>query len=192
MSEKKTSKKKAVSKRKNETIKESLAGQIVTRGGSVVMGDVLTGGGDFVGRDKKVQTGEGGVVVDGDVTESKIVTGSGNVLHDYDIRISNATIHLAADRFLASLKKEEPSPDLRQATQRYFDYLIARYRYLDMRGLAVHDRLALRLPLLNLSPLVSLRAKRMGPRTIRRIFQVKSNLISFRVNSMRNPCVFWG
>jgi formylglycine-generating enzyme required for sulfatase activity len=150
MSDKKNPKKKIHGRSKSERDEEQLPGQIVTSGGAFVQGNVSTGGGDFIGRDMKVQAGEGGVAVAGGVTESMIVTGSGNVLRDYDIRINNATIRLAADHFLASLGKEEPSPDLRDATQRYFDYLVARHRYLDMRGLAVHDRLALRLPLLNL------------------------------------------
>lgn len=38
------------------------------------------GGGDFVGRDKRITAGEGSVVIDGNVTGSTVVTGSHNAV----------------------------------------------------------------------------------------------------------------
>lgn len=131
-------------------LEQELAVLVATEGGAVVAAEVNTGGGDFTGRDKIVTAGEGGVAVGGEATGNKIVTGSGNVLHDYDIHISNSTINLAVERYLAAQGQTDPAPDLLEATRCYFDYLVARHRYLDMRGFAVHDRLTLRLPLLNL------------------------------------------
>lgn len=56
---------------------------IDTGGGAHVSGNVNTGGGDFVGRDKKVTaTGPGSIAVGGSVTGSQLVTGSGNVIVD--------------------------------------------------------------------------------------------------------------
>ena len=62
-------------KRKKNTSKKN------TGGGVQVGGNVDTGGGDFVGRDKKVVVGERGVVVGGNVSNSNIVTGDGNLVN---------------------------------------------------------------------------------------------------------------
>ncbi len=50
-----------------------------TGGGAYIGGRVKVGG-DFVGRDKVVTAGAGGVAVGGNVTGGAIVTGSGNVI----------------------------------------------------------------------------------------------------------------
>jgi len=54
-------------------------GTINTGGGAYIGGRVKVGG-DFVGRDKVVTAGAGGVAVGGNVTGGAIVTGSGNVI----------------------------------------------------------------------------------------------------------------
>lgn len=41
-------------------------------------------------------------------------------------------------------------PDLTATTQRYLTYLVDRHRYLDFRGMGVHDRLPTKMPLLDL------------------------------------------
>ena len=43
-----------------------------------------------------------------------------------------------------------PSPDLSQATRRYLEHLVDRYRYLDFKGMGVSDRVPLRLPLVEM------------------------------------------
>ena len=55
------------------------SGTINTGGGAYVGGNFNTQG-DFVGRDKVVTAGAGGVAVGGNVTGGAIVTGSGNVI----------------------------------------------------------------------------------------------------------------
>ena len=50
------------------------------QGGTHIEGDIFTGGGDFVGRDKIVSGGERSVVVGGNVNNSAIVTGDGNLV----------------------------------------------------------------------------------------------------------------
>jgi len=40
--------------------------------------------------------------------------------------------------------------DLRQATERYLQYLVDRYQYLDLKGMGISERVALRLPLLEM------------------------------------------
>lgn len=54
-------------------------GTLNTGGGAYIGGNVNTQG-DFVGRDKVVTAGSGGVAVGGNVTGGAIVTGSGNVI----------------------------------------------------------------------------------------------------------------
>ncbi len=54
--------------------------KIDTGGGAYIGGSVNTGGGDFVGRDKIVSTGERGVAIGGNVSNSTIVTGDHNTV----------------------------------------------------------------------------------------------------------------
>ncbi|MDQ2696731.1 MAG: NACHT domain-containing protein, partial [Pseudomonadota bacterium] len=55
-----------------------------------------------------------------------------------------------SNRVLDALGNRTPAPDLREATRRYLQYLVDRYQYLSLKGLGVSDRVALRLPLLDL------------------------------------------
>ena len=55
----------------------------------------------------------------------------------------------AAD-FLRRLGLGAPPPDLEKAAQAYLQYLVDAYRYLDLRGMGVSDRVALKLPLLEM------------------------------------------
>jgi len=43
-----------------------------------------------------------------------------------------------------------PTEDIRQATERYLQHLVDRYRYLGFKGMGVSDRIALRLPLVSM------------------------------------------
>lgn len=54
--------------------------KIKTEGGAYIGGNVNTGGGDLVGRDKINKAERGGVVIDGNVSGSTIVTGDHNVV----------------------------------------------------------------------------------------------------------------
>ncbi len=43
-----------------------------------------------------------------------------------------------------------PTPDLKEATRVYLQYLVDAYQYLDLRGMGISDRVALKLPLLEM------------------------------------------
>ena len=49
-------------------------------GRAFIHGDINTGGGDFVGKDKNVSASQGGVAIGGNVSGSTIVTGNNNVV----------------------------------------------------------------------------------------------------------------
>ena len=104
--------------------------QIDTGGGAVVVGKVDTGGGDFVGRDKTVRAGEGGLAASGDIVNSQIIIATADVLQ----------------RTLRSRLSPEA---LQQAIKQYLTYLHDRYRYLNLKGMGVPDRVPLKLALLD-------------------------------------------
>jgi len=55
----------------------------------------------------------------------------------------------AAD-FLRRLGLAAPQPDLEEAARAYLQYLVDRYQYLELQGMGVSDRVALKLPLLEM------------------------------------------
>ena len=98
-------------------------------GGTIVGGSVLTGGGPFTGRDS-------------------IVTGGGNIT---SIHVERDLVIQAASDLAKSLDAGGADPAaLRRATEAYLNYLLERYRYLQLKGMGVHDRIPLQLPLLEL------------------------------------------
>ncbi len=109
----------------------------VTVGGDMAGRDQITAGVDAVGRDK---ISAGGDVVGGDKIE----------------------IVVTEDFFRRVIGQARPPQDLRQATQRYLQCMVDRYRYLDFRGMGVSDRVPLRLALQDLY--VSLKARVEMPR----------------------------
>ena len=122
---------------------------VMTGGGAFIEGSVATGGGDFVGGDMQVSA-PSGVAIGGNVSGSMVVTGDGNISRDYDIHISGSNIILAADRFIETVGSDNLPGDLRGATRKYFEFIVLRYRYLETRGYAVHDRYVTQFPLLSL------------------------------------------
>lgn len=62
---------------------------------------------------------------------------------------------------LERIGQRRPAADLTQATGSYLEYLVEYYRYLDLRGMGVSDRVPLRLPLLDMY--VPLKARREAP-----------------------------
>ncbi len=67
--------------------------------------------------------------------------------------IERLDIHVEAPEardFLRGLGLGSPAPDLEAATRAYLQYLVEAYRYLDLRGMGVSDRVALKLPLLEM------------------------------------------
>lgn len=55
-----------------------------------------------------------------------------------------------AEAFLRRLGFGPPPPDLKEAARVYLQYLVDAYQYLDLRGMGVSDRVALKLPLLEM------------------------------------------
>jgi formylglycine-generating enzyme required for sulfatase activity len=90
---------------------------------------VSTNGGDWTGRDS-------------------IVTSGGNIT---SIRVERDLVIQTAGELakLASPAAGDPAA-LRRATEAYLNYLLDRYRYLQLKGMGVHDRVPLQLPLLDL------------------------------------------
>lgn len=74
-------------------------------GYSVNVGKVDTGGGDFVGRDKNVTAGPGGIAVGGNVSGSTFITGSGN-------QVSYQAIQYRQQKFGELLAQIETAPGL--------------------------------------------------------------------------------
>jgi formylglycine-generating enzyme required for sulfatase activity len=73
-----------------------------------------------------------------DVQQSLVFTGDKNVLI------------LDENFFRRVMGETSPPENLRQATERYLQYLLERYRYLDFKGMGIADRVPLRLELQNL------------------------------------------
>jgi formylglycine-generating enzyme required for sulfatase activity len=55
-----------------------------------------------------------------------------------------------AESFLRDLGVIRPAPDLTEATRLYLEYLVEAYQFLDLRGMGVSDRIALKLSLLEM------------------------------------------
>ena len=77
---------------------------------------------------KKSKASDHSVIVDGSVVNSRIV--------------------IAADRHHDARGKTASAEELRSATRTYLNYLHDRYRYLELKGMGVAERVPLRLPLL--------------------------------------------
>lgn len=85
----------------------------------------------------QVQAGDQGVAVGRDV--------HGNVLV-----INAAAGPVSAEEILRLLGRERAPDELKEATDRYLQYLYDRYLYLSFRGLGISDRIPLKLPLLEM------------------------------------------
>ncbi len=67
------------------------------------------------------------------------------------IETLNVNIQAAeAEGFLQKLGVTQPAPDLKEAARVYLQYLVDAYQYLDLRGMGVTDRIALKLPLMEM------------------------------------------
>ncbi|HTG36670.1 MAG TPA: SUMF1/EgtB/PvdO family nonheme iron enzyme [Thermoanaerobaculia bacterium] len=93
------------------------------------------------------------VAVDRGVAGGQAAVG-GNVQGNVNApSIENLTVHVEvpeARDFLRGLGLGSPAPDLEAATRAYLQYLVEAYRYLDLRGMGISDRVALKLPLLEM------------------------------------------
>ena len=100
------------------------------------------GPGVQVARDLKVERD----LVLGDSIGTQVNTAGGHHVAG-DVTIIGAQ---AAERFLLGLRPPLSEVALGQATTAYFQALLDRHLYLNMKGMGVHDRLPLQLPLLDL------------------------------------------
>ncbi len=89
-----------------------------------------TGGGTYVERDVQAGTFVGRDAVAGD-----------------KINVAGDLLITDPDRLWRAIRRQAPTPDLHQATKRYLTYVVDRYRYLDLKGMGVSERVPLRLPL---------------------------------------------
>jgi len=99
---------------------------IQTAGGAVIAGDINTGGGDFVGRDKNLTVGQGGVHIGGDVSNSNIVTGNNNVV--------GSTITQKAEYLQNLYAKIESRPDTDQLDKEDLKSAVAEIAEEDNKG----------------------------------------------------------
>lgn len=79
--------------------------KINTDGGAHIGGNVNTGGGDFIGRDKKVTVKDKGIYIGGDAKDNTIITGDGNV--------ANSTQKIFASVYQA-VEKSSLSPQVKE------------------------------------------------------------------------------
>lgn len=91
---------------------------------------------------RTINTG-GGIYVEGDVKTA----GGDFVGRDQNI---NITLAQSAQAFLGPLRPKLSKDSLQKATEAYFNTLLDRHRYLNMKGMGVSDRVPLKLPLLDL------------------------------------------
>ncbi len=96
----------------------------------------------------------GGTVVEarGSVVASAGGTADGavGVAVGRDVHGDLTVITADSARLWQLLGKKRPAEDLRRATASYLQFLVARYQYLDFKGMGVSDRVPLRLPLLEM------------------------------------------
>jgi formylglycine-generating enzyme required for sulfatase activity len=84
-----------------------------------------------------------------DMSDTIANTGDGNtIVKDSTVQFTQLVVDPTLARELLGLRKI--SPDLQRALEKYLQYLLDRYRYLDFKGLGVADRIPLRLELLDM------------------------------------------
>ncbi len=107
-----------------------------------------------------------GVGVGGGMAHSAAVTGDrssaavadrGGIAAARDVNINIAD----PNQLWQAIRRRPPEAELRRATDRYLRAIVARYRYLDFKGMGISDRVPLRLPLLDMY--VPLKARLLMP-----------------------------
>ncbi len=91
----------------------------------------------------------------------------------------NVSIQAAeAEEFLRKLGVSRPAPDLKEAARVYLEYLVDAYQYLDLRGMGISDRVALKLPLLEMYVPVKARLSTPEGETWARQLRVAGRVLS--------------
>jgi hypothetical protein len=62
----------------------------------------------------------------------------------------DVNVQIVAEQWFEAMGQPRPAADLRQASQAYLQHLLDRYRFLDLKGMGVSDRIPLRLALLEM------------------------------------------
>jgi hypothetical protein len=130
----------------NEDLATPSSGSAVNTGGGAYIGGSVNVSGDLAGRDQFKVIGDGTVAT----------VNEGILVQSLNVLLSDSTA-----AFLSGLREPLPAESLRRATEAYFRWLVERYRYLDLKGMGVADRVPLRLSLLDLY--VPLKARQQLP-----------------------------
>ena len=130
----------------SESLAKPRRGSAVNTGGGAYIGGSVNVGREFVGRDQLRVIGDGTVAT----------WNEGILVRNLNVLLSDSTA-----AFLSALRNPLPAASLQRATEAYLRWLVERYRYLDLRGMGVSDRVPLRLPLLDLY--VPLKAREQLP-----------------------------
>ncbi|MEW5958348.1 MAG: SUMF1/EgtB/PvdO family nonheme iron enzyme [Chloroflexota bacterium] len=91
----------------------------------------------------KVQAQDQAVVAQQGGAAARQLAVAGNVY-------GNINLQVVADEWWQAVGQPQPAPDLREASRSYLQHLIDRYRYLDLKGMGVSDRIPLRLELIDM------------------------------------------
>ena len=140
----------------------------------------LSGTGLQVGHDQTVQ---------GDIVQRDKIDRQTNPHGEYvegDVTVIGAQ---AAERFLGSLRPQLSKDALRQATTAYFQALLDRHLYLNMKGMGVADRVPLRLPLLDVYVPLKARLELPEGETWRRESTLAGRALSAPEDSARDDSV---
>ena len=122
--------------------------QIKTDGGAYVGGQVNTGGGDFVGRDKHLTVQNGSVAAGGDMTGNTIINAE--------------QVVISAEQIARGLHSRMSASQLKNVTETYLKYIFDRHQYLTMKGMGPSENVPLQLKLLELY--VPLKARQELPK----------------------------
>ncbi len=133
----------------------------------------LAGSGVIVQGSDNVVVGTQGVSVADSEIGGSVVTGSVSAGGHVAMRdLVVVTEQVAADFW------PREQPDLQRATTRYLQHLVNRYRYLDFKGMGVLDRVALRLPLVEMYVPLKARIEMPEGETWARELQVAGRTLS--------------
>ncbi len=123
---------------------------INTDGGAVIAGNVNTGGGDSIGRDKILNIQNGNAISDSNIT--------GNTI----INAEQVVIGQSAQQITRGLYSKMSASQLKSVTEAYLGYIFDRHQYLTMKGMGPSENVPLKLKLLELY--VPLKARQELPK----------------------------
>jgi hypothetical protein len=87
--------------------------------------------------------GSGAIAQAGGTAAGEHGVAVGHDVHGHVIVVRVDAGRMDPERLLQAVSRRTPDRDLERATDRYLEYLVDRYRYLDFRGMGVSDRVPL-------------------------------------------------